>query len=190
MGNTNKELDPFFAPTKRWSGEMSALRVLVLESELEEERKWYQPVYTLNGKNVMIVSSFKNHCVLSFFKGVLLKDPHKLLVSPGEQSQSVRVLRFTSTDEIHNKAHIIRAYIAEAIANEKAGRTIKLKSIAEREVPEELQTVLKKNPKFKIAFDALPPGRRRMYLMHVGGAKQASTRIARAQKCMEEVLGI
>ena len=34
---------------------MSALRELLLETVLEEERKWHQPVYTLNGKNVVII---------------------------------------------------------------------------------------------------------------------------------------
>ena len=55
-------------------------------------------------------------------------------------------------------------------------------------VPEELQVWLNAAPELKSAFEALTPGRRKSYIFHVSGAKQAKTRAARAQKCVPMIL--
>jgi uncharacterized protein YdeI (YjbR/CyaY-like superfamily) len=51
-------------------------------------------------------------------------------------------------------------------------------------MPEELQRKLADNQAFKIAFEALSPGRQRGYLLYFSQAKQAKTREARIEKCM------
>ena len=43
-------------------------------------------------------------------------------------------------------------------------------------------------PELKAAFVALTPGRRKSYILHVSGAKQAKTRAARAEKCVPMIL--
>ena len=63
-----------------WKDELVMLRHLVLECGLTEELKWGVPCYTSNNKNIVIVSAFKDNSSLSFFKGALLKDPHKILI--------------------------------------------------------------------------------------------------------------
>ena len=55
-------------------------------------------------------------------------------------------------------------------------------------VPEELQVRLNAAPELKAAFKALTPGRRKSYIFHVSGAKQAKTRTARAEKCAPMIL--
>ena len=55
-------------------------------------------------------------------------------------------------------------------------------------VPEELQVRLNAAPELKAAFKALTPGRRKSYIYHVSGAKQAKTRAARAEKCVPMIL--
>jgi uncharacterized protein YdeI (YjbR/CyaY-like superfamily) len=79
-----------------WTKELNYLRSILLTSELKEEFKWSVPCYTYNGKNVLIMAAFKDNCVLSFFKGSLIKDKHNLLESAGENSTLVRVMRFRS----------------------------------------------------------------------------------------------
>ncbi|MFW2135818.1 DUF1801 domain-containing protein [Chryseobacterium sp. TY4] len=54
----------------------------------------------MDGKNIIILGPFKDFCVLSFFKGVLLEDPKNLLEQIGKNSQSSRVVRITNLDQI------------------------------------------------------------------------------------------
>ena len=98
-----------------YTKELKALRKIMLESGLKEEFKWKQPCYSLNGKNVIILSAFKDYAFLSFFKGSLLKDANKLLHSPGKNSQAARQLRFTDVKDVHKLEPVIRDYIQEAI---------------------------------------------------------------------------
>ncbi|MFN3020622.1 DUF1801 domain-containing protein [Chryseobacterium sp. TY3] len=80
--------------------EVSALRDLVLEFDVQEDFKWYQACYKIDGKNIIILGPFKDFCVLSFFKGVLLEDPKNLLKQMDENSQSSRVVKITGLEQI------------------------------------------------------------------------------------------
>jgi uncharacterized protein YdeI (YjbR/CyaY-like superfamily) len=142
--------------------------------------------YTMDGKNIVILQGFKEYFALGFFQGALLKDPKKLLVQLG-QTQAGRVMQFTSVAEIAAKAVTIRAYVREAMAAEKAGLRIEKKPTSEFPVPEELKEKLRKEPRFRTAFEALTPGRQRGYLYHFAGAKQAETRRARIKKAMPAI---
>ncbi len=172
---------------KNWKPEILALRAILLATELEEALKWYQPCYNYKGVNLIIIGSFKNYCVLSFFKGVLLKDEKKLLVFPGPNSQTAKILKFTSLAEIHKATATIKAYIKETIALEKSGAKVILKKITAYERPIELDDIFKKDKAFKDTFEKLTPGKQRSYLLHFNGAKQAATRIARIEKCMPKI---
>jgi uncharacterized protein YdeI (YjbR/CyaY-like superfamily) len=76
--------------------------------------------------------------------------------------------------------------VREAIAVEKAGLRIEKKKTSEFPVPEELAQRLRKDPRFKRAFEALTPGRQRSYLYHFGAAKQSATRV-RIEKAMPAI---
>lgn len=183
----NPQIDTIIAKAKHWRDEMSELRRIVLTCGLTEEMKWYQPVYTFNDANLLIIGAFKNYVSLGFFKGALLTDPHGLLHTPGPNTQSSRLLKFTSVEEIVKQERIIKAYIKEAIKAEKAGLKVTFKSIDEHPVPDELAAAFKKDPSLKKAFNALTPGRRRAYLLHFNAAKQSTTRIARIEKCAPKI---
>ena len=170
---------------QRWRAEIAGLQAILSGFDLEEERKWGKPCYTMDGKNVVIIQGFKEYCALGFFQGALLKDPKKLLVRLG-QVQAARVMKFTSAREIAAKAATIKAYVREAVAAEKAGLKVETRP-SEFPVPEELKEKFRKEPRFKRAFEALTPGRRRGYLLHFGRAKQSSTRIARIEKAMPAI---
>lgn len=172
---------------RTWRDEMTALREIVLAHGLTETIKWGSPCYTLGDRNVLMIAAFKESCALSFFKGVLLADPTGLLQMPGENSQSVRFARFTSLTEIAAQRAALDACIRDAIAVEKAGKTVAFKRIDEFDVPEELQRKFEEIPGLQTAFEALTPGRRRGYLMHFAAAKQAKTRDARIEKYMPDI---
>jgi uncharacterized protein YdeI (YjbR/CyaY-like superfamily) len=117
----------------------------------------------------------------------LLKDPKHILQKVGE-AQAGRWIKFTSRKEILALLATLRRYIYEAIEVEESGKKVPLKQASEYAVPEELLMRLNAAPKLKAAFEALTPGRRKSYIFHVSGAKQAKTRTARAEKCVPMIL--
>ena len=185
---TDPRVDAFIADAKRWQEELKKLRAILLDSELLEELKWHQPCYTMEGKNVCILSVLKESCALAFFKGALLKDVHGVLTRPGQHTQAGRWIKFTSVREIAEMKSILKAYIREAIAVEKSGMKVKLKKTSDLKVPEEFQLMLDEFPNLKAAFDGLTPGRQRAYIYHFSAPKQAKTREARVRKFMPHIL--
>jgi uncharacterized protein YdeI (YjbR/CyaY-like superfamily) len=173
---------------KKWQQETQDLRKIALACGLVEELKWGKPCFTCRKKNVAIIIPLKDTCALSFFKGVLLKDPKRILQRIGEHTQAGRWIRFTSRKEIAALAPTLRSYLEEAIRVEKSEKKVPLKKASQYTVPEELQVRLNAAPKLKAAFEALTPGRRKSYLFHVAGAKQAKTRAARAERCVPMIL--
>jgi uncharacterized protein YdeI (YjbR/CyaY-like superfamily) len=170
---------------ERWQTEIAELQAILSGFDLQEERKWGKPCYTIDGKNVVIIQGFKEYCALGFFQGALLKDPKKLLVQPG-QVQAARVMKFTGAQEIATKAATIKAYVREAVAAAKAGMKVETKP-REFPVPKELKDKFRDDPQFRRAFEALTPGRQRGYLFHFAGAKQSATRTARIERAMPAI---
>jgi uncharacterized protein YdeI (YjbR/CyaY-like superfamily) len=162
------------------------LRTILLECGLDEELKWGKPCFLFEGANVAIIQPFKAHCSLMFFKGALLEDKHRLLRSQGANTQAA--LRLEFTDEAQVSKAVVKAYVKQAIAVEKAGLKVDFKAKRELELPKELTEVLQKNRKLANAFDALTPGRKRAYVLHFTGAKQSQTRTVRIEKCIPRIL--
>ncbi len=173
---------------KKWQKEADKLRTIARNCDLTEELKWSKPCFTYLKKNVAIIIPFKESCALTFFKGALLKDPKHILLKISEHTQAGRWIKFTSVKEIAALESTLTNYLYEAIALEESGRKVALKKPSEFPIPEELQAVLKADPLVKAAFDALTPGRRKSYMFHISTAKQAKTRVARAEKCIPLIL--
>ncbi|MTH78003.1 YdeI/OmpD-associated family protein [Paracoccus aestuariivivens] len=181
MSEKHPEVDTIFRNLTDWQDELAALRDLLLASALTEEFKWRSPVYTYNGGNVAIIWGFKDRATLGFFKGVLLSDPEGLLEAPGENSRTSRVINFTDVARIKALEPVLNAYICEAIEIEKVGTRIDLPK-DDLEYPVELVDRLDGDAEFRTAFDALTPGRRRSWVLHISQAKQPATRVSRIDK--------
>lgn len=173
---------------KKWQKETDRLRKIALDCFLTEEIKWGKPCFTFRKKNVAIVIPLKESCALSFFKGALLKDPKHILERIGEHTQAGRWIKFTSVREITALQSTLRDYLYEAIALEESGKKVALRKASEYVVPEELQNRLENNAALRAAFEALTPGRRKSWIFHISGAKQAKTREARVDKCVPMIL--
>ncbi|MBK8800500.1 MAG: YdeI/OmpD-associated family protein [Fibrobacteres bacterium] len=171
-----------------WTEPLKELRRIVLSCGLTEELKWGMPCYTSQGKNIAMVVAFKENCALSFFKGALLKDPTSLLQAPGENSQSIRLARFTAVADIRKRESALERLLRDAVELEKSGAKVALKDVSAFAVPAEFQSTLDGSPDLKKAFDALTPGRRKAYLLHFSAAKQAKTRQSRIEKCIPQIL--
>ena len=173
---------------RRWGAEFAALRRLCLASGLNEELKWGQACYDLNGGKVVLIHGFKEYCALLFMKGALLKDPKGILIQQTKNVQAARQIRFASLTEISKQEAAVKAYISQAIAVEKSGAKVKMNTVAQFDVADEFQQQLDKNPKLAEAFRALTPGRQKGYLLHFSGAKQSATRAARVAKHAPRIL--
>ncbi len=183
----NPEVEKYIKSAKRWKEEIKALRNILLKTKLAEEFKWSKPCYCFDGSNIAIIQPFKSCLGFMFFKGSLLKDPKKLFVDNGPNSQAAKRLEFRSLSEINKQGPILRAYVKEAIAIAKSGEKVKFKKKPEP-MPKEMKDYFKKKPKVKKAFEALTPGRQRGYILHVSSAKQSATRQSRIEKCTDKIL--
>lgn len=172
----------------KWTDELQMLRSIVLTSGLIEELKWSMPCYTRNEMNIVMVAAMKDYCTISFFKGTLLTDAKKVLISPGANSNANRQLRFTSVQQIIQLKGTILKYIKEAIAIEESGKKLELSDKKEDPIIPELIEEFKKNLRLKSAFYQLTPGRQRGYLIYFSGAKQSATRLSRIQKHSAKIL--
>lgn len=188
MTDKNPEVDAFLGRADRWREEMRELRDILLDCGLTEELKWGKPCYTAHGGNIVIMQPFKPHLSLMFFKGALLDDPEGLLRSQGENTRSALRMEFTSVEEVARRSSALRSYIEEAVGVEEAGLELPRKGVEDHAVPPELTERFGDDEVYREAFAALTPGRRKSYLLHFSGAKQASTRKRRIETCRPKVL--
>ncbi len=184
----NPKVDKYIQSTNKWQDELTKLREIILGCQLEESLKWGSPCYTFNGSNILGIRGFKEHCAAWFFKGALLRDPYKILLSSSEDTLSLRQIRFTSMDEILETEQKLREYIYEAVDVEKAGLSIPARKNAAVGVPEEFQKRLDDMPELNTAFSNLTPGRQREYCLYFSEPKQAATKEARIEKCLGQIL--
>lgn len=186
--NENPAVDFYFKEARRWQEEFIALRAIVLGCGVTEELKWGCPCYTFEKANIVLIHGFKEYCALLFMKGALLNDPNHILVQQTANVQAARQMRFTTAKEIVKLKTVIKAYIKEAVEAEKKGLKITLKKTSEFNMPAEFKQVLDDMPELKAAFYQLTPGRQRAYLLHFSSPKQAKTREARIEKCVQPIL--
>ena len=182
----NSELTSQFDTARLWREEAKALRKVLLESGLTEERKWGKPCYTHDGANVAIIQRMKDFLALMFFKGGLLKDPGGMLEAQGPNSRAGYRLRFTSVAEVTDRTQAVKTLVKQAIAAEKGG--LKIEKADAPELPEELVHRFVEDTELREAFEALTPGRQRSWSLHFSQAKQSATRIARIDKAREKIL--
>lgn len=184
----NPKVEWFFKKDNQWKEAYEALRMIALDAGLTEELKWGCPCYTLEGNNVVLIHGFKDYCAYLFHKGVLMKDPKKILIQQTENVQSARQIRFSHVDQIVDMESVLRSYIKEAIKIEKSGLQVEMKSTEEFKMPDEFRTVLQSRPSVKKAFESLTPGRQRGYLLYFSSARQAKTRQARVEKYVPMII--
>ncbi len=173
--------ESYISRNDQWKEVLSEFRKILLNTELEETVKWGAPVYALNGKNVVGMGAFKSYVGLWFFQGAFLKDEKKVLVNAqGGKTKALRQMRFKSLEDVD--LDLVKAYINEAIENQKAGKELKPDSKKPVIIPVELKTALAADPKLKSAFDRFKPGKQREFAVYISEAKQYTTRLKRLEK--------
>src|SRR5688572_13217216 len=148
----NPKVDWFFNKATKWQEEFEKLRAIVLDCGLTEELKWGCPCYIHQKSNIVLIHGFKDYCALLFMQGALLKDPKKIMVQQTKNVQSARQIRFSGIDDILKNKATIKAYVKEAVKNDKAGLKVEMKATTEYGIPEEFQTAIGEMPELKAAF--------------------------------------
>lgn len=182
------KVDAFIEKHEHFSTALSELKGIILSTGLVETIKWGMPTYTLNGKNIVGLGAFKAHYGIWFFQGGLLEDVHKVLMNAQEgKTQAMRQWRFTSESTLD--AQLIRAYILEAIENERKGLKItpnrKKKPLV---IPPELTGLLNENPALTEAFNGLSLTKKREFAEYIIEAKRPETKVKRLEKIVPMML--
>lgn len=177
---------PTWDKVNEWEDELDALHAIIQKTELTLTTKWGAPVYTLGNKNVIGIGGFKHYFTIWFFNGVFLKDKKKLLVNAQEGvTKALRQWRFTAKEELDER--LILAYIAEAIANEKAEKTVpKVKK--KLAISPLLQNAMTKNVELKIAFEKFTAYKQNDFMEYLESAKQEKTKFIRLEKIIPMIL--
>jgi uncharacterized protein YdeI (YjbR/CyaY-like superfamily) len=116
-----------------------------------------------------------------------MRDPQGVLAAPGENSRVARKIPFTSLAGIEAQKDLVSDYIRDANEIEKAGLKVDLPK-DDLVPPEELTRALVADPAFSRAFEALTPGRKRGWILHVSQPKLSATRQSRIEKARPRIL--
>lgn len=163
------------------------MRKILCSTSLTEEVKWGAPCYTINGKNVVGLNSFKSYFGLWFHQGALLTDPEKVLMNAQEgKTRAMRQWRMTSTKDI--KPAVLRRYVGEAIELAREGKSITADRGKPVCVPAELNNALRRTKGATAAFRALRPGLQREYAEYIGDARRGGTKQRRIEKILPMIV--
>ena len=185
--STEKTVDQYIEAAAQWQDELRALRKIILTANLEETIKWGMPYYSLGGKNIVGMVSFKSYFGLWFTQVVFLKDEASVLLNAKEgTTRALRQWRMNSKGEINSA--LIKSYVMEAIEITKAGKVIKPVRNKAFQVPSELELEMDNNPALKASFDNLSQFQKREYSEHINSAKKDETKARRLVKIITMIL--
>lgn len=162
------------------------LRQILCSTELVETVKWGAPIYTVNGKNVVGLAAYKNYVGMWFHQGVFMADPAKVLINAQEGvTKGLRQWRFAPGDTLDRT--LVLQYVEESIANQKAGKEIKVEKKA-LVIPELFASAMESDPVLRNAFEGFTHGKKREFADYIGAAKREETRIKRLDKVRPMIL--
>ena len=185
--NKFKTVEDYIANHSQWQNALTKLRRILLSTEVEETVKWGSPVYTYNGKNIIGLGAFKSYVGIWFFQGAFLKDEKKNLINAQEgKTKGLRQWRFNSVDEMSED--LIKAYVLEAIENQKLGKEIKPVKGKPLIIPPELQSALEQNEVLTEQFNKLSLSCKREYADYIGEAKREATKARRIEKIIPMIM--
>ncbi len=149
--------------------------------EAEETVKWSAPAFTLDGKILLIMASFKAHAALNFWRGQEIGDGSPKAGAMGQFG------RLTSIDDLPPDEEL-DALIREAAELSKTAPAPRKVKHAPKPLPEmhpEFAAALAKAPKAKSTLDGFSPSAQRDYFEWMAEAKQDATRQKRIATAIE-----
>jgi len=147
-------------------------RVHAAVPEAEEAMKWSAPSFTLNGKILIVMASFKAHAALNFWRGQEIGDGSAKAGAMGQFGKLTSVADLPSDAELDA---LIREAAALA-ARAPAPRKTKHEPKPAPTMHPDFSAALAQAPAAKATLDGFPPGAQREYLEWIAEAKQEATR--------------
>jgi len=183
-----EKLTEFYSKASPFKEGTDRLREFLQQTELEENWKWSFPTYTLNGKNVVGVASFKHYFGLWFFNGVLLSDPKNLLHNAQEgKTKAMRHLKFKAIDDLDME--VVKNYVNEAITHSREGKTVTIiPTPSKMIVTTLLKEALMNDEQLQIHYDALPQSKQLEFNTYIAEAKREDTKQRRLEKSITLIL--
>ena len=185
-----QSVEEYIELNSKFSQELTFLRRLILETDLEESVKWMFPVYGYKTKNVLSLAAFKDYVGIWFFQGVFLEDKAGVLQNAQEgKTKAMRQWRFKDLAELKKQKTVLQYYIEEAIQNQKEGKELpKAKPNRKLTIPTELKLRLENNQGLKFAFESLSPYKKKEYCEFIISAKREKTKLSRLEKIIPMIL--
>lgn len=171
----------------RWAPILVGLRDVLLSTGMDEAIKWGSPCYVWEGRNVAMLVAFRERCGVSLLQGSLLEDPEGRLVPPGPHSHHARLFLVPTEASLPASLPALRGFLAQAMQLAAEGGRDR-RPVEREDMPAELAEFLARDSVVQAAYDALTPGRKRSYILHIAGAKKSETRQARAERCKARIL--
>ena len=147
----------------------------------DETIKWSAPAFTLDGKILLIMATFKAHAALNFWRGQEIGDGSARAGAMGQFG------RLTSVEDLPPDAEL-DSLIGEAAELAKSAPAPRKTKAAPKPSPElhpEFAAALAKAPEAKATLDGFPPSAQRDYFEWIAEAKQDSTRQKRIATAIE-----
>jgi len=169
------------APFARPILEHVRARVHAVVPDVVETLKWSAPGFTLDGKILLMMASFKQHAALNFWRGQEIRGSEASRDAMGQFG------KLTSVDDLPSDAQfdeLIREAVRLA-ATAPAPRKTKHEPKPTPSIHPDFAAALKANPKAKAALDGFPPSAQRDYFEWISEAKQDATRAKRIATAIE-----
>jgi uncharacterized protein YdeI (YjbR/CyaY-like superfamily) len=147
-------------------------RVHAAVPKAEEAIKWSAPAFTLEGKILLVMASFKAHAALNFWRGQEIGDGSAKAGAMGQFGRLASVGDLPSDAELDVLIREAAALAATAPAPRKTKQQPKPAPM----LHPDFASALAKAPAAKATLDGFPPSAQREYLEWISEAKQEATR--------------
>ena len=146
---------------------------------LEETLKWSSPFFVYDGKLLMGMAAFKQHCSFGFW--------HAAMRGSDSSAEGIGRFKPKTVAELPKKAEFARiAKEAKRMVDEgAASKRPAPKPRARIRMPQDFQAALANNRKALATFEGFSPSKQRDYLEWITEAKRDETRAARISQAVE-----
>jgi len=192
MAKKIKEIDSYIAKAQPFAQPvMKHFRELVHKTcpDVEEKMKWSFPHFDYKGQMMCSMASFKQHCVIGFWKAQLIDG--KLVDNAKSEVAMGHMGRLTSLKDLPPDKQLV-TWIRKAMKLNDEGIVISKPKPSEKDkkeftVPRELTVAINKNKKAKATWDKASYSFRKEYVMWVDETKTEATRNKRIETTVEWV---
>ena len=185
--SAKRTVEDYLNGAANWQEELTALRRILISTELSETIKWGMPYYTYNGQNIVGMCGFKSYFGLWFHQGVFLSDPAKVLFNAqAGKTKALRQWRMMAASDI--KAGLIKSYIAESIEHVRTGKKNYTAAPRKLTLPPLLKDALINDKKLKSRFDKFRLTQQCDFADYISSAKKDLTKQRRLEKIKPLIL--